>query len=101
CPPGTGEVPPALGPLIEEASTRTGLPEALISAVMKTESGYHPDAVSPAGALGLMQLMPGTARALGVEDPLDPRENVLGGAEYLRQQLARFGSVEKALAAYN
>jgi len=87
--------------LIEEASSRTGLPEALISAVIETESGYRPDAVSSAGAQGLMQLMPGTARSLGVDDPLDPRENVLGGSEYLRKQLSRFGSVEKALAAYN
>ena len=68
---------------------------------MGAESGYRADAVSPAGALGLMQLMPGTARSLGVTDPLDPLQNVLGGAEYLRQQLERFGSVEKALAAYN
>src|SRR5947209_12047825 len=60
-----GETPASLAPLIEEASSRTGLPEALISAVMETESGYRPDAVSPAGAQGLMQLMPGTARALG------------------------------------
>jgi soluble lytic murein transglycosylase-like protein len=87
--------------LIEEASSRTGLPETLIAAVIETESGYRPDAVSSAGAQGLMQLMPGTARSLGVDDPLDPKENVLGGSEYLRKQLSRFGSVEKALAAYN
>jgi soluble lytic murein transglycosylase-like protein len=96
-----GQTPSSLEPLIEEASARTGLQEALISAVMATESGYQPDAVSPAGALGLMQLMPGTAQSLGIDDPLDPRENILGGAEYLRQQLSRFGTVEKALAAYN
>ena len=95
------DVPASLAPLIGEAASETGLPKALISAVMETESGYHPEAVSPAGALGLMQLMPGTARSVGVQDPLDPRENVLGGARYLRQQLTRFGSVEKALAAYN
>ncbi len=101
-PKPTGGLPPqALAPLIEEAAGKTGLPEELISAVMATESGYRADAVSPAGALGLMQLMPGTARALGVDDPYDPRQNILGGAEYLRQQLAHFGSVEKALAAYN
>jgi soluble lytic murein transglycosylase-like protein len=51
--------------------------------------------------MGLMQLMPGTARSLGVSDPFDPRQNVLGGAKYLRRQLDRFGSVEQALAAYN
>lgn len=95
------EPPSSLAPLIGEASARTGLSEELISAVIQAESGYRPDAVSRTGALGLMQLMPGTARSLGVDDPLDPRENILGGAEYLRQQLSHFGSVEKALAAYN
>jgi soluble lytic murein transglycosylase-like protein len=93
--------PESLTPLIEEAAGKTGLPGELISAVMETESGFRPDAVSPAGAQGLMQLMPGTARALGVDDPYDPRQNVLGGAEYLRRQLGHFGTVEKALAAYN
>jgi soluble lytic murein transglycosylase-like protein len=90
-----------LRPLIEEAAAGTGLPEPLISAVISAESGFRADAVSPAGALGLMQLMPATARSLGVDDPLDPRQNVLAGSRYLRQQLHRFGSVEKALAAYN
>jgi soluble lytic murein transglycosylase-like protein len=93
--------PEDLAPLIEEAAGKTGLPAELISAVMATESGYRPDAVSPTGALGLMQLMPRTARALGVDDPSDPRQNVLGGAAYLRQQLDHFGSIEQALAAYN
>jgi soluble lytic murein transglycosylase-like protein len=95
-------MPPAtLVPLIEEAAGKTGLTEDLISAVIATESGYRPDAVSRTGAAGLMQLMPGTAHALRVDDPFDARQNVLGGAEYLRQQLDRFGTVEKALAAYN
>jgi soluble lytic murein transglycosylase-like protein len=93
--------PSDLQPLLAEASGRTGVSEDLIAAVIATESGYRPDAVSSAGALGLMQLMPGTARALGVVDPFDPRQNVLAGAEYLRRQLHHFGSVEKALAAYN
>jgi soluble lytic murein transglycosylase-like protein len=93
--------PEDLTPLIEEAAGKTGLPGELISAVMATESGYRADAVSPTGAMGLMQLMPGTARALGVEDPYNPRQNILGGAEYLRHQLAHFGSIEQALAAYN
>jgi soluble lytic murein transglycosylase-like protein len=95
------QTPDELASLVDEASSRTGLPAELISSVIATESGNRPDAVSPAGALGLMQLMPGTARTLGVDDPLDPRENVMAGAEYLRRQLNRFGSVEKALAAYN
>src|SRR5262245_4827332 len=93
--------PATLAPLIEEAAGKSGLAEELISAVIATESGYRPDAVSRTGAAGLMQLMPGTAHALGVDDPFDPRQNVLAGAAYLRQQLDRFGSVEKALAAYN
>lgn len=93
--------PPSLQSLIDTAAGRTGLPAELISAVMATESGFQPNAVSPVGAQGLMQLMPATARSLGVTDPLDPLQNVLGGAEYLRQQLEHFGSVEKALAAYN
>lgn len=93
--------PEELWPLVAEAATRTGLSEGLIAAVMAVESGYQPGAVSPSGAIGLMQLMPGTARALGVVNPFDARQNLLGGAEYLRQQMERFGSVEKALAAYN
>jgi len=97
----TRNPPASLAPLIEEAAGKTGLPGELIAAVMETESGYRPDAVSPTGALGLMQLMPATAQALGVDDPHDPRQNVLGGSEYLRQQLGHFGTIEKALAAYN
>lgn len=94
----------AYGPLasvIREAAQRTGLPEALIDAVIRTESGYRPRAVSRAGARGLMQLMPATARSLGVHDPFDPRQNVLGGSRYLRRMYDRFGSVRLALAAYN
>ena len=91
-----------LAPLIEEASSRTGLPEALISAVMETESGYRPDAISPAGAQGLMQLMPALAEEMGVRDSFDPRENIMGGARYLRELLDRFrGNVRLALASYN
>lgn len=67
---------------------------------MYTESRYCPDAVSPKGALGLGQLMPGTARELGV-DPFDPAQNLAGAARYLRLQLDAFGSLELALAAYN
>jgi soluble lytic murein transglycosylase-like protein len=93
--------PAAIAPAIEAAAGQTGLSEELISAVIAAESAYRPNAVSSAGAQGLMQLMPGTAHSLGVQDPFDPFQNVLGGSRYLQQQLQRFGSVEKALAAYN
>ncbi|HEY9900109.1 MAG TPA: lytic transglycosylase domain-containing protein [Pantanalinema sp.] len=73
---------------------------ALVRAVIQAESGGDPHAVSPAGARGLMQLMPATARSLGV-DPDDPQQNVAGGTRYLRQMLDRFDSVPEALAAYN
>jgi len=92
---------PALREIIEEASQKSGLPPELIDAVIRTESGYRPRAISKAGAKGLMQLMPKTARSLGVKNALDPRENVLGGSRYLRQMIERFGRVSHALAAYN
>lgn len=90
-----------LASAIRTAALETGLPEALIDAVIRTESGYRPHAVSRVGAQGLMQLMPRTARAMGVRDPLDPAQNIAGGARYLRRLFDRFGSVELALAAYN
>ncbi len=91
----------ALAPFIEEASRVTGLPAALIDAVIRTESGYRPNAVSRSGAQGLMQLMPGTAAEVGVRDPFDPRQNILGGAMYLKKMYDRFGSLKLAIAAYN
>lgn len=88
--------------LIDRASAITGVPARLLAAVMQQESGGDPNAGSPAGARGLMQLMPATARGLGVRNILDPWENLLGGARYLRQQLDAFGwDIRKALAAYN
>jgi len=87
---------------IDEAAAATGLPPELIVAVIYHESGGNPRAVSRAGARGLMQLMPRTARGLGVSDPFDPRQNIMGGARYLRGQLDRFGgNLALALAAYN
>ena len=77
-----------------------GLPQGLVHAVIHQESRGRPNAVSVKGALGLMQLMPGTAAQLGV-NPYDPEQNVRGGALYLRQQIDRFGSIPLALAAYN
>ncbi|WP_231968010.1 lytic transglycosylase domain-containing protein [Thermanaeromonas toyohensis] len=98
---GQGRCPPGLRPIFEAAARETGLPVALLEAVAEAESGFNPRAVSPAGAAGLMQLMPSTARALGVTDVFDPWQNVLAGARYLRGLLDRFGSLELALAAYN
>ena len=88
-------------PLIQEAELRHGLPPRLLQALIWAESRFNPLAVSPAGAAGLAQLMPGTARELGVTNRHDPRQNIDGGARYLRQMLDRFGSVHLALAAYN
>lgn len=85
---------------IEAAASEAGVDPALLAALVKHESNFNPDAVSRAGALGLAQLMPGTAAGLGV-DPKDPGQNLAGGARYLRSMLERFGSVDLALAAYN
>lgn len=83
-------------------ASATGLPARLIGEVMRRESGYDPCAVSPAGAMGLMQLMPATASDLGVENPFDPLQNVLAGSRFLRQMLDRYqGDLARALGAYN
>lgn len=87
---------------IAEAAIRHGLPERLISAVIRVESGFNPRAVSRKGAQGLMQLMPKTASLLGVRDSFDPRENIDGGVRHLRGLIERFPSdLRLALAAYN
>ncbi|WP_319522919.1 lytic transglycosylase domain-containing protein [uncultured Desulfosarcina sp.] len=87
---------------IRQAAATYNLPEKLIASVIQAESGFRPDAVSPAGAQGLMQLMPATARELGVTDPFDIHQNIDGGAKYLRQMMDRFdGDLKLALAAYN
>ncbi|MBC5806594.1 MAG: lytic transglycosylase [Candidatus Eremiobacter antarcticus] len=95
-------VPRCYQNLVSDAARRHELDPNLLSAVIRQESGFHADAVSKAGALGLMQLMPDTARSLGVTNPLDPQQNVEGGSLLLRQLLDRYhGRVDLALAAYN
>jgi len=91
-----------LEPIIAKASRRYGVETGLIKAVIKAESNFNPTAVSSAGARGLMQLMPGTARSLGVNDSFDPEQNVMAGTRFLRDLLDRYnGDVDSALAAYN
>lgn len=102
--PTSVSAPPAGTPyraVIEEAAARHGVDRRLVDSVVRAESGYRSDAVSPAGAQGLMQIMPQTASMLGLEDPFDPEANVDAGTRYLRSLLDRFGDVPKALAAYN
>jgi soluble lytic murein transglycosylase-like protein len=106
-PAGARALPPAARaepfmPLVRAAAQAHDLPEALLRALIEVESGFDPRAVSPKGALGLTQLMPGTARALGVADPRDPGASIDGGARHLKDLLARHGNdVALALAAYN
>jgi soluble lytic murein transglycosylase-like protein len=86
---------------IRDASLRYGVDPELIRSVIRVESDFEPGAISSKGAMGLMQLMPATARHLGVACPFDPRENVLGGTRYLRRLRDRLGSWPRALAAYH
>ena len=89
-------------PFVVEYSNQHSLRPELVRAVIQVESGYNPRALSPKGAMGLMQLMPDTARMLGVQRPYDPEQNIRGGTRYLRLLLDRYeGSEELALAAYN
>lgn len=87
---------------ISEHARRQGVAEDLVRAVIQVESAFNPSAVSNKGAMGLMQLMPATAKDLGVTNPFDPDQNIRGGVTYLKQLLDRFDQkVELALAAYN
>ena len=97
-----GRVSPALQSCIIEAAQLYQLPIPLILAIIRKESNFAHQAVSPKGAMGLMQLMPGTAASLGVRDPFDPRENILAGCRYFRFLLNYFkGNLPLALAGYN
>jgi soluble lytic murein transglycosylase-like protein len=88
--------------IIAEAAAKYDLDPRMIRAVMQAESAFNAMAVSPVGALGLMQLMPAVAEELGVADPFDPRQNIMGGSKYLRQLLdSHKGNVRLALASYN
>lgn len=114
-PPDRGQAAPARGrisrpppaapaeieALLVEAAARHQVPLALLRAVVAVESGFRADAVSRVGAQGLMQLMPDTARDMGVKDPFDPADNVNGGARYLAFLLKHFKDEELAVAAYN
>jgi len=86
--------------MAEQAAALFGVPKDLFTRLIQAESGWNPKAVSPAGAIGLAQLLPETARKMGV-DPHDPKANLEGGALYLKQQFMRFRSWKLALAAYN
>lgn len=94
--------PADIKPLIEQAATKAGVDPRLFDALVAAESSYDPMARSRAGAMGLSQLMPDTAKSLGVSDPFDPWQNLQGGASYLSKMLQRFeGDPRLALAAYN
>jgi len=93
---------PSIAALINQSAQAYGLDPALVMAIAQRESGLNPTAVSPRGAQGVMQLMPATARSLGVTNPFDPAQNIDAGARYLAQLIARFnGDITMAVAAYN
>jgi soluble lytic murein transglycosylase len=99
---GGAGIPSSYRSIISHYSQKYSLEEGLVHAVIKAESNYNSAAVSKKGALGMMQLMPGTARLLNVDNPLDAEENIGGGSRYLRQMLNEFnGNLDFAIAAYN
>lgn len=94
-------LPLPISELIARVAREEGVDESLVRAVVQAESGGNPNAVSPKGAMGLMQLMPRTAEAMGVSNPFDPEQNLRGGVRLLKGLLNEFGDVRLALAAYN
>ncbi len=101
-PTGAPRVPRSIEDIVAEAAHLHGLPRSLVRAVARAESAFRTDAVSSKGAQGVMQLMPGTAKELGVQNPFDPVQNIHAGARLLRQLLEKYeGRVAEALAAYN
>lgn len=91
-----------LDEIFTKAAETYDVPVELLKAMAKAESGFNPNAVSKCGAMGVMQLMPATAKALGVVDPYDPEQNIMGGANYISQKLKAYdGDITLALAAYN
>lgn len=98
----TGQTDHRFDHLIHKVANRYDVDPALVKAIIKAESGYNPKAISKRGAKGLMQLMPGTAKALGVKDCFNPEHNINGGVKYFKELLERFnGNVKLSLAAYN
>jgi soluble lytic murein transglycosylase-like protein len=101
-PSGTGYTGAAMSPSVEQIAAEQSLPAELIHSVIKVESNYNPYAISPKGALGMMQLIPATARRFGVSDVFNPVDNIQGGARYLKYLLDLYhGNYPLALAAYN
>jgi len=92
---------PSLGPVVARVEARHRIPAGLLAALVQVESAGRPHRISPAGAMGQGQLAPSTARAMGVQDPFDTLENIEASGRYLAQQLARFGEIRLAVAAYN
>lgn len=100
-PPDSPPSPQPFDAIVRRIATEQDLDPNLLHAILIVESAYRPDAVSSAGAQGLAQLMPGTARELGVNDPFDPEQNIAGGGAYIAGMLGRYRDVRLALAAYN
>jgi soluble lytic murein transglycosylase-like protein len=96
-----GFVPPRFAPMLARAAQRWNVSATLLAAQIYAESAFNPFARSPAGALGIAQFMPATARAMGLENPLDPEQAIDAQAHFMRDLLRQFGSVPLALAAYN